>query len=75
MAHNLVCLHVCLQILKPDSVCLSVSDGSLLPIFAHLLGSKKVSIPCFCFSLKIHKFRSASKPGDLPSPSIMETQN
>uniref|UniRef100_A0A8C1T834 Protein arginine N-methyltransferase n=1 Tax=Cyprinus carpio TaxID=7962 RepID=A0A8C1T834_CYPCA len=30
------------SILKPDSVCLSVSDGSLLPIFAHLLGSKKV---------------------------------
>ncbi|XP_016333349.1 protein arginine N-methyltransferase 7-like isoform X2 [Sinocyclocheilus anshuiensis] len=29
------------SILKPDSVCLSVSDGSLLPIFAHLLGSKK----------------------------------
>uniref|UniRef100_A0A8C1T8T1 Protein arginine methyltransferase 7 n=1 Tax=Cyprinus carpio TaxID=7962 RepID=A0A8C1T8T1_CYPCA len=25
-----------------NSVCLSVSDGSLLPIFAHLLGSKKV---------------------------------
>uniref|UniRef100_A0A673J179 Protein arginine N-methyltransferase 7 n=1 Tax=Sinocyclocheilus rhinocerous TaxID=307959 RepID=A0A673J179_9TELE len=31
------------SILKPDSVCLSVSDGSLLPIFAHLLGSKKGS--------------------------------
>nr|AAI64723.1 Prmt7 protein [Danio rerio] len=30
------------SILKPDSVCLSVSDGSLLPVFAHLLGSKKV---------------------------------
>ncbi|TSQ92640.1 Protein arginine N-methyltransferase 7 [Bagarius yarrelli] len=30
------------SILKPDSVCLSVSDGSLLPIFAHLLGAKKV---------------------------------
>uniref|UniRef100_A0A672PGA9 Protein arginine N-methyltransferase 7 n=1 Tax=Sinocyclocheilus grahami TaxID=75366 RepID=A0A672PGA9_SINGR len=35
------------SILKPDSVCLSVSDGSLLPIFAHLLGSKKVSRPFF----------------------------
>ncbi|XP_062856906.1 protein arginine N-methyltransferase 7 [Trichomycterus rosablanca] len=30
------------SILTPDSVCLSVSDGSLLPIFAHMLGSKKV---------------------------------
>ncbi|XP_056596506.1 protein arginine N-methyltransferase 7 [Triplophysa dalaica] len=30
------------NILKPDSVCLSVSDGSLLPIFAHLLGARKV---------------------------------
>lgn len=68
LAHNLVWLHVCLQILKPDSVCLSVSDGSLLPIFAHLLGSRKVSRPFFCSSHNIHKFRSASKPGELPSP-------
>lgn len=30
------------SIVKPDSVCLSVSDGSLLPIFAHLLGARKV---------------------------------
>ncbi|XP_076878322.1 protein arginine N-methyltransferase 7 [Brachyhypopomus gauderio] len=29
-------------ILQPDSVCLAVSDGSLLPIFAHLLGAQKV---------------------------------
>ncbi|KAK1803976.1 hypothetical protein P4O66_003911 [Electrophorus voltai] len=44
------CLRVCvrvracvcvLQILQPDSVCLAVSDGSLLPIFAHLLGANK----------------------------------
>ncbi|XP_057692957.1 protein arginine N-methyltransferase 7 isoform X2 [Corythoichthys intestinalis] len=31
-----------LQVLKEDSVCLGVSDGSLLPVFAHLLGAKKV---------------------------------
>lgn len=69
MAHNLVWFHVCLQILKPDSVCLSVSDGSLLPIFSHLLGSRKVSSPfCFCLSHKILKFRSASKPDELPYP-------
>ncbi|XP_072519031.1 protein arginine N-methyltransferase 7 isoform X2 [Salminus brasiliensis] len=30
------------SILRPDSVCLAVSDGSLLPIFAHQLGAKKV---------------------------------
>ncbi|KAJ0068921.1 hypothetical protein NL108_014900 [Boleophthalmus pectinirostris] len=30
------------QVLQEDSVCLSVSDGSLLPLFAHLLGAKKV---------------------------------
>uniref|UniRef100_A0A8B9KH93 Protein arginine N-methyltransferase n=1 Tax=Astyanax mexicanus TaxID=7994 RepID=A0A8B9KH93_ASTMX len=30
------------SVLRPDSVCLSVSDGSLLPIFAHMLGAKKV---------------------------------
>ncbi|XP_030625284.1 LOW QUALITY PROTEIN: protein arginine N-methyltransferase 7 [Chanos chanos] len=29
-------------VLKPDSVCLGVSDGSLLPVFAHMLGAKKV---------------------------------
>uniref|UniRef100_A0A8B9KLF3 Protein arginine N-methyltransferase n=1 Tax=Astyanax mexicanus TaxID=7994 RepID=A0A8B9KLF3_ASTMX len=32
------------SVLRPDSVCLSVSDGSLLPIFAHMLGAKKVQI-------------------------------
>ncbi|KAF7707638.1 protein arginine N-methyltransferase 7 isoform X1 [Silurus meridionalis] len=30
------------SILRPDSVCVSVSDGSLLSVFAHLLGAKKV---------------------------------
>nr|XP_023675560.1 protein arginine N-methyltransferase 7 isoform X1 [Paramormyrops kingsleyae] len=30
------------SVLSADSVCLSVSDGSLLPVFAHLLGVKKV---------------------------------
>lgn len=31
-----------LQVLREDSVCLSVSDGSLLPVFSHMLGAKKV---------------------------------
>uniref|UniRef100_A0A3B5QGM7 Protein arginine N-methyltransferase n=1 Tax=Xiphophorus maculatus TaxID=8083 RepID=A0A3B5QGM7_XIPMA len=30
------------SVLSEDSVCLSVSDGSLLPVFAHVLGAKKV---------------------------------
>uniref|UniRef100_A0A3P9IUH0 Protein arginine N-methyltransferase n=1 Tax=Oryzias latipes TaxID=8090 RepID=A0A3P9IUH0_ORYLA len=30
------------SVLKEDAVCLSVSDGSLLPVFAHKLGAKKV---------------------------------
>ncbi|XP_077424796.1 protein arginine N-methyltransferase 7 isoform X2 [Vanacampus margaritifer] len=30
------------NVLKEDSVCLGVSDGSLLPMFAHLLGAEKV---------------------------------
>ncbi|XP_054633188.1 protein arginine N-methyltransferase 7 [Dunckerocampus dactyliophorus] len=30
------------SVLKEDSVCLGVSDGSLLPVFAHVLGAKKV---------------------------------
>ncbi|KAK0156199.1 Protein arginine N-methyltransferase 7 [Merluccius polli] len=30
------------SVLNTDSVCLSVSDGSLLPVFAHMLGAKKV---------------------------------
>ncbi|KAM4618369.1 protein arginine N-methyltransferase 7 [Polymixia lowei] len=30
------------SVLKADSVCLGVSDGSLLPAFAHALGAKKV---------------------------------
>lgn len=30
------------SVLKADSVCLGVSDGSLLPVFAHMLGAEKV---------------------------------
>ncbi|KAM6936768.1 protein arginine N-methyltransferase 7 [Xenentodon cancila] len=30
------------RVLREDSVCLSVSDGSLLPVFAWMLGAKKV---------------------------------
>ncbi|MED6241776.1 Protein arginine N-methyltransferase 7 [Ataeniobius toweri] len=30
------------SVLAEDRVCLSVSDGSLLPVFAHMLGAKKV---------------------------------
>uniref|UniRef100_A0A1A7X107 Protein arginine N-methyltransferase n=2 Tax=Iconisemion striatum TaxID=60296 RepID=A0A1A7X107_9TELE len=30
------------SVLREDSVCLSISDGSLLPVFAHMLGAKKV---------------------------------
>ncbi|XP_075995508.1 protein arginine N-methyltransferase 7 [Genypterus blacodes] len=30
------------SVLRDDGVCLSVSDGSLLPVYAHMLGAKKV---------------------------------
>uniref|UniRef100_A0AAY4CCM1 Protein arginine N-methyltransferase n=1 Tax=Denticeps clupeoides TaxID=299321 RepID=A0AAY4CCM1_9TELE len=30
------------SVLKPGAVCLSVSDGSLLPMFIHMLGAQKV---------------------------------
>ncbi|KAJ7997782.1 hypothetical protein DPEC_G00215690 [Dallia pectoralis] len=30
------------RVVKAESVCLGVSDGSLLPVFAHMLGAKKV---------------------------------
>uniref|UniRef100_A0A8C9XGK5 Protein arginine N-methyltransferase n=1 Tax=Sander lucioperca TaxID=283035 RepID=A0A8C9XGK5_SANLU len=30
------------SVLREDSVCLGVSDGSLLPVFAHMIGAKKV---------------------------------
>uniref|UniRef100_A0A3P8SCB4 Protein arginine N-methyltransferase n=1 Tax=Amphiprion percula TaxID=161767 RepID=A0A3P8SCB4_AMPPE len=33
------------SVLRDDSVCLSVSDGSLLPVWAHMLGAKKVIKP------------------------------
>uniref|UniRef100_A0A4W5MMM1 Protein arginine N-methyltransferase n=1 Tax=Hucho hucho TaxID=62062 RepID=A0A4W5MMM1_9TELE len=44
------------SVVKPDSVCVGVSDGSLLPVFAHMLGAKKsciyiVSCPYFSTSL------------------------
>ncbi|XP_009467501.1 PREDICTED: protein arginine N-methyltransferase 7 isoform X2 [Nipponia nippon] len=31
-----------MKVLKTDSVCLSISDGSLLPVLAHYLGAKQV---------------------------------
>ena len=31
------------QVITPDSVCLSISDGSMLPLMAAQLGAKKVS--------------------------------
>uniref|UniRef100_A0A8D0CRB6 Protein arginine N-methyltransferase n=1 Tax=Sander lucioperca TaxID=283035 RepID=A0A8D0CRB6_SANLU len=36
------------SVLREDSVCLGVSDGSLLPVFAHMIGAKKVLFfgPC-----------------------------
>ncbi|CAF98945.1 unnamed protein product, partial [Tetraodon nigroviridis] len=36
------------SVLKEDSVCLSISDGSLLPVFAHMLGSKKIFFANLC---------------------------
>uniref|UniRef100_A0A673XXN6 Protein arginine N-methyltransferase n=1 Tax=Salmo trutta TaxID=8032 RepID=A0A673XXN6_SALTR len=43
------------SVVKPDSVCVGVSDGSLLPVFAHMLGAKKISVligePYFSTSL------------------------
>uniref|UniRef100_A0A3P9H622 Protein arginine N-methyltransferase n=1 Tax=Oryzias latipes TaxID=8090 RepID=A0A3P9H622_ORYLA len=45
------------SVLKEDAVCLSVSDGSLLPVFAHKLGAKKAfnSIEInLCVSFGLH---------------------
>uniref|UniRef100_A0A3Q1F0C8 Protein arginine N-methyltransferase n=1 Tax=Acanthochromis polyacanthus TaxID=80966 RepID=A0A3Q1F0C8_9TELE len=43
------------RVLRDDSVCLSVSDGSILPVLAHMLGAKKISVlvgePYFSTSL------------------------
>ncbi|KAK7915358.1 hypothetical protein WMY93_011119 [Mugilogobius chulae] len=42
------------EVVREDSVCLSVSDGSLLPLFAHLLGAKKVlSVESFRMSRQV----------------------
>ncbi|XP_051916832.1 protein arginine N-methyltransferase 7 isoform X1 [Hippocampus zosterae] len=42
------------SVLKKDSICLGVSDGSLLPVFAHLLGAKKVfSLENFTMTKKV----------------------
>ncbi|XP_041883390.1 protein arginine N-methyltransferase 7 isoform X2 [Corvus kubaryi] len=43
------------KVLKTDSVCLCISDGSLLPVLAHCLGAKQISVlvgePFFTTSL------------------------
>lgn len=38
------------QVLKPDSVCLCVSDGSLLSMLAHHLGAEQVLDVCLSAS-------------------------
>ncbi|KFV83056.1 Protein arginine N-methyltransferase 7, partial [Struthio camelus australis] len=49
------------KVLKTDSVCLCISDGSLLPVLAHYLGAKQVQyfflivFFCFFFFLKFLK--------------------
>ncbi|XP_061645337.1 protein arginine N-methyltransferase 7 [Phyllopteryx taeniolatus] len=41
-------------VVKEDGVCVGVSDGSLLPVFAHLLGAKKVlSLEKFSMSKRV----------------------
>ncbi|NXH22128.1 ANM7 methyltransferase, partial [Bucco capensis] len=37
-------LKALMEVLKTDSVCLCVSDGSLLPVLAHYLGAKQVHL-------------------------------
>lgn len=43
-----ICAEVALflQVLKPDSVCLCVSDGSLLSMLAYHLGAEQVLAVC-----------------------------
>ncbi|NXS98615.1 ANM7 methyltransferase, partial [Jacana jacana] len=40
-----------LKVLKADSVCLCISDGSLLPVLAHYLGAKQVQYFVLVFQL------------------------
>uniref|UniRef100_A0A8C5RAC3 Protein arginine N-methyltransferase 7 n=1 Tax=Laticauda laticaudata TaxID=8630 RepID=A0A8C5RAC3_LATLA len=42
------------KVLKPNGVCLSISDGSLLPVLAHHLGAEKVqSCPIYNISVSV----------------------
>uniref|UniRef100_A0A3B3Y2W4 Protein arginine N-methyltransferase domain-containing protein n=1 Tax=Poecilia mexicana TaxID=48701 RepID=A0A3B3Y2W4_9TELE len=61
-----------------DSVCLSVSDGSLLPVFAHMLGAKKVrqllQTKCSCSDSCINMFWANSKKGGVELLEIRPEQ-
>ena len=46
------------QVLEPDSVCLCVSDGSLLSVLAHYLGAEQVLDACLSVSFPSAAFGS-----------------
>uniref|UniRef100_H2ZX08 Protein arginine N-methyltransferase n=1 Tax=Latimeria chalumnae TaxID=7897 RepID=H2ZX08_LATCH len=54
------------EVLKPDSVCLSVSDGSLLPLLAHHLGAQQV------FTLEISGMSKRLMEGILVANQLFE---
>uniref|UniRef100_A0A670Y9G8 Protein arginine N-methyltransferase n=1 Tax=Pseudonaja textilis TaxID=8673 RepID=A0A670Y9G8_PSETE len=68
------------KVLKPNGVCLSISDGSLLPVLAHHLGAEKVqSCPIYNISVSIFmangledKITILEKPPELLTPSDFE---
>ncbi|XP_013910107.1 PREDICTED: protein arginine N-methyltransferase 7 [Thamnophis sirtalis] len=72
------------KVLKPNSVCLSMSDGSLLPVLAHHLGAEKVfTLECSSLSRSLmqkifmanhleDKITILEKPPELLTPSDFE---
>uniref|UniRef100_A0A8C6XQ58 Protein arginine N-methyltransferase n=1 Tax=Naja naja TaxID=35670 RepID=A0A8C6XQ58_NAJNA len=72
------------KVLKPNGVCLSISDGSLLPVLVHHLGAEKVfTLECSSLSRSLmqkiftanrleHKITILEKPSELLTPSDFE---
>ncbi|XP_026569941.1 protein arginine N-methyltransferase 7 [Pseudonaja textilis] len=72
------------KVLKPNGVCLSISDGSLLPVLAHHLGAEKVfTLECSSLSRSLmqkifmangleDKITILEKPPELLTPSDFE---
>ncbi|NXP73040.1 ANM7 methyltransferase, partial [Ramphastos sulfuratus] len=65
-------INALIKVLKTDSVCLCISDGSLLPMLAHYLGAKQVQ--CFFLFFKANNLEDKIKIIEARPESLTSSQ-